>query len=193
MDEMTSFVNDVVAMCVDEGEAVYYPELFDRTLDFYRQFPLDYLILGQHYIENEYDYPGHVMLGMSEPSALQRYVDQCICGMDSGCFTFVAHPDAFLFTGEADVYDREMRRFCTRAKELQLPLEMNMYGIIKGGHYPNDRFWDIAAEIGNRVLISCDAHRPEVLANKAVRDAAYAFAARHGIAPIDLPNIVRPF
>jgi len=29
MDEMTSFVNDVVAMCVDEGEAVYYPELFD--------------------------------------------------------------------------------------------------------------------------------------------------------------------
>ena len=42
-------------------------------------------------------------------------------------------------------------------------------GIIKGVHYPNDRFWDIAASVRNEVLISCDAHRPEVLSNQRAR------------------------
>ena len=174
-------------------EVEYYPALFDRTFEFYRQYPLDYLILGQHYIENEYDFPGHVILGMSEPDMLKRYVDQCICGMETGCFTFVAHPDAFLFTGEGDVYNREMRRLCLCAKERDIPLEINMYGIIKGGHYPNDRFWDIAAEVGNSVVISCDAHKPEVLANKTVRESAYALAERHGFTPLTMPKLVRPF
>jgi len=174
-------------------EMEYYPELFDRTIEFYQDFPLDYLILGQHYLDNEYGAPNHTMLGFSDRKDLKRYVDQCIAGMETGRFTFVAHPDCFLFTGSDDDYEAEMERLCVRAKQLLLPLEINMYGVIKGGHYPNDRFWKLASRIGNTVLIGLDAHRTEMLTNLEARAAAYAMAERHGLNPIDMPEIRDPF
>lgn len=174
-------------------EMEYYPELFEKTLDFYRGFPLDYLILGQHYLHNEYDYEGHVMLGFSDPKDLRQYVDQVITGMEQGCFTFLAHPDSFKFTGSAEDYDREMRRICVCAKELALPMEINMYGVIKGGHYPNEQFWQIAAEVGNDVLVSLDAHRLEMFRNETALAAAYAMAERCGLKPIELTEVRNPF
>ena len=174
-------------------ELEYYPELFDRTLKFLSGYPLDYLILGQHYLDNEYEAPNHTMLGFSERKYLQRYVDQCIAGMEAGCFTFLAHPDCFLFKGADRDYEEEMERLCRRAVELDVPLEINMYGVIKGGHYPNDRFWEIASRVGNTVLIGLDAHRTEMLSNLEARAAAYAMAERHGLVPIDLPEIRAPF
>ena len=38
-------------------ETEYYPKHFPRLIEFLRDFPIDYLILGQHFIGNEYDAP----------------------------------------------------------------------------------------------------------------------------------------
>ena len=38
--------------------------------------------------------------------------------METGLFTYVAHPDLFRFFGDADVYRREMRKICVAAKAL---------------------------------------------------------------------------
>ena len=34
-------------------ELEYYPELFEKELEYLKSFDIDYLILGQHYINNE--------------------------------------------------------------------------------------------------------------------------------------------
>jgi histidinol-phosphatase (PHP family) len=44
-------------------------------------------------------------------------------------------------------------------KELDIPLEINMLGKGEGArHYPADRFWKIAGQVGNRVILGADAH-----------------------------------
>ena len=38
-------------------ETEYYPKHFPELMEFLRDHPIDYLILGQHFIGNEYDAP----------------------------------------------------------------------------------------------------------------------------------------
>ena len=83
--------------------------------------------------------------------------------MQTGKFTYFAHPDLIHFMGEDSVYRQYMRRLCAEAKSCNLPLEINMLGIWSGRHYPNCRFWEIAAEEGCSVVIGCDAHAPDHL------------------------------
>lgn len=174
-------------------EVEYYPELFEKTMDFYRQYPIEYLILGQHYLYNEYDYSGHVMLGFDKAEDLRQYVDQVVAGLETGLFTYCAHPDAFRFDGDPADYEREMERLCRVALEKNIPLEINLYGVIKGGHYPNERLWRIAAAVGNEVILGIDAHRPWMLCRDDMIEAGRELAERCGIRLIDRPRLVRPF
>ena len=34
-------------------ETEYYPKYFDKLLEFYSQYPIDYIIMGQHFVLNE--------------------------------------------------------------------------------------------------------------------------------------------
>ena len=56
------------------------------------QYPVDYLLLGQHYIHNEID-GAYVYEPTDDPEILKAYVDQCIAGLDTGLYTYLAHPD----------------------------------------------------------------------------------------------------
>ena len=39
------------------------------------------------------------------------------------------------------------------------PLEINMLGMGEGArHYPAERFWKIAGEVGNKAILGLDAH-----------------------------------
>ena len=38
-----------------------------------------------------------------------------------------------------------------------------MLGLVSGRHYPCEKFYKIAAEVGNDIIIGCDAHEPELL------------------------------
>ena len=68
-------------------ELEYYPDLFAPTLEFLSQFPLDYLLLGQHYLGNEVG-SAYVASGTDTPALLRAYVDQCCAGLDTSlCHT----------------------------------------------------------------------------------------------------------
>lgn len=138
-------------------EMEYYPDFFADTMEFLSEFPLDYLILGQHFIRSEIDAP-YIALRNSQESDLIAYVDQCCTAMEMGRFTYLAHPDLFRFTGAAEIYRREMLRLCRTAAETATPLELNLLGAGTGRHYPNAAFWDIAAECGLCAVFGCDAH-----------------------------------
>ena len=74
-----------------------------------------------------------------------------------------------------------MRRLCRAAKDGGVPLEINLLGIREGRSYPDERFWRIAAEEGNAVVIGCDAHRPEHLLDRESEEKAFALAERLGL------------
>jgi histidinol-phosphatase (PHP family) len=81
--------------------------------------------------------------------------------MQTGAFTYFAHPDLIQFKGDHETYRKYMRRLCQEAKSCGLPLEMNMLGLWSGRNYPDMRFWALAAEEGCQAILGWDAHAPE--------------------------------
>lgn len=161
-------------------ELEYYPDLFRPTMDFLARFPVDYLILGQHYLDNEIGSP-YVARGTDDSASLRRYVDQCCAGLDTGRYTYLAHPDVFLFTGDEAVYDAEMERLCRKALETDTPLELNLLGAGTHRHYPDDRFWAIAGRVGCTAVLGCDAHKPEALLAARAELQCRTLAERHDL------------
>ena len=165
-------------------EIEYYPKYLSETLKMLREYPIEYLILGQHFVGNEIGEPYCGRASDSE-ELLERYVDQCIEALRTGMFTYLAHPDLLFFVGDDDVYRRHMQRLCVAAKELDIPLELNLLGLKDGRNYPNELFWKIAAAEGCKAILGCDAHNPEALSDIIVEKQARALAEKVGIEIID--------
>jgi histidinol-phosphatase (PHP family) len=174
-------------------EAEYYPELWEKTLDFWRNGERpEYLILGQHYITAEYADGVHSMSGTDDPAMLTRYVDLIITGVNTGRFTYLAHPDLLNYTGSDESYVREMARICKAAKELDVPLEINLLGFRAERNYPDQRFWKLAGEAGCKVLLGCDAHAPEDFLDRTAIEKAMDMVQRYNLTlleSIQLRNI----
>ena len=145
-------------------EAEYYPAYFGDLLRLLDDYPIEYLLLGQHFLGNE---RGEAYSGMPTASEkkLARYVSQTKEAMETGRFAYFAHPDLFNFIGPADIYDRYMRELCESAKTLHIPLEINFLGLYDGRNYPNTQFWKIAGEVGCDVIFGADAHAPDMVWN----------------------------
>lgn len=161
-------------------EAEYYPALFDDFLAFIRDYPIEYLIHAQHYAGNEIHekYTGYPTANVSD---LIRYVDQTIQAMDRGCYLYLAHPDLIHFTGDRDIYCREMRRLCEHAKKLDLPLEINFLGISDHRNYPDQVFWEIAGDVGNTVVFGADAHHTGMVVNPQAEKTAVSLMKTCGL------------
>ena len=161
-------------------EAEYYPKYFPALLDLLRANGVRYMILGQHFLGNEVDEP-YSGRETEDESILERYVAQSIEALHTGLFTYFAHPDLIRFVGSEKAYARQMRRLCEAAKETETPLEINLLGIRDGRHYPNERFWAIAGEVGNAVVLGCDAHRPEDVCGGAAEQSALALVKKYSL------------
>ena len=142
------------------AEVEYFPAMFQDTLGMLRDNGIEYMILGQHHIGNEIGQP-HCGKATEDEQILQAYCDQVIAGMETGLFTYLAHPDFLHFVGDDRIYLRHMRRVCQAAKSCGIPLEVNMLGLRQERHYPCDRFFRLVAEEGCPVVIGSDAHKPE--------------------------------
>lgn len=143
-------------------EIEYYPAYFSQLLPVLQEQGIEYLLLGQHYIGNEIGEP-YSGKETQDETVLRRYCDQIIDALQTGLFTYIAHPDLVHFTGDRKTYRSHMRRLCREAKSCGVPVEMNLLGFREGRHYPNRRFWEVAAEEGCQVKIGIDAHSPNAL------------------------------
>ena len=55
-----------------------------------------------------------------------------------------------------------------------------MLGAKSKRHYPSERFFEIASEVGNDLIVGCDAHTPVFLSDTASQNELLAFAKRFG-------------
>ena len=161
-------------------ETEYYPKHFENLMAFLRDFPIDYLILGQHFIENEYDslYCGMVT---QDKAVVRRYCSQSMEAMNTGLFTYFAHPDLIHYQGDRKFYRETVRPMCAEAKRCAVPLEINLLGLGNGRHYPNRVFWEVAAEEGCEVILGCDAHSPQMVHVPDAERKALAMAKELGL------------
>lgn len=168
-------------------EAEYYPAHFTDMLRHIEQFGYDYLILGQHFLQNEYD--GEPSMAVHDERGLKAYVDQTVEAMQTGAFLYMAHPDMVGYRADEAVFSREMRRLCAAARECDMPLEFNLLGFREKRIYPYAPFWRLAAEEGCRVVLGCDAHTPRYTGDPETVQAALAALSQLGIVPVELPGI----
>lgn len=145
-------------------EAEYLPRLLEAQDELLAQYPIDYIILGQHFLGSVHDsaYSG---MATTDSERLTTYVDTVIEGMKTGRYLYLAHPDLINYIGDAGFYRQEMIRLCKFLKDIDSPIEINLLGAADGRNYPNPVFMDIAREIGNKAIIGVDAHAPEQLIN----------------------------
>lgn len=176
LEETDSYVNTLLSLRKEYErdikihigfEVEYYPSCYDNFLEFISDYPIDYLILGQHFGEVEGVPFAYFGSQTSSEERLKVYVDHVINGIESEKITYVAHPDLPAYRGDLDVYERQMSRLIKIANAHNVPLEMNLYGLSELRHYPNLAFWQIAADIGCDVVLGSDAHTPNHLINKA--------------------------
>lgn len=161
-------------------EAEFYPQYFAELLPALRDQGVEYMILGQHFLYNEVENVGSIGPTADEV-LLRQYCNQTIDAMHTGLFTYFAHPDLMHFVGEPHIYRREIQRLCRAAKACDIPLEINLLGLYLGRHYPNRRFWEIAAEEDCKVILGCDAHRPDAFLNPKPEAEARKMVAELGL------------
>ena len=146
-------------------EAEYYPRCFEGLLKIVKDYSIDYLILGQHFTNNEFD--GHYVGRPCNTEMFKSYVSSVITAIESGYFSYIAHPDVVNYSEDEDIYREQMLLLCQKAKELDIPLEINFLGFHEARRYPSERFFKIAAEVGNTVIHGVDAHEPTAFADTA--------------------------
>ena len=137
-------------------ETEWYPKHIDTMLETAISAGAEYLILGHHFLDNENG--AHVFEETNSVDDLNEYTSTIITAMNSGYFSYVAHPDALNFTGDEQAYRNAAKRLCTEAKKLNLPLEINFMGIRSKRNYPCEIFWEVAGETGAPVTFGFDAH-----------------------------------
>lgn len=161
-------------------EVEYYPAYFDDLMARLRDTPVEYMLLGQHFVGNEIGehYGGWFT---DQKQILVRYVDQVCDAMQTGLFTYLAHPDLMLIEVDDKFYMNEMRRLCREAKACNMPLEINIAGLLLGKNYPDDRFWQVAGEEGCIAIRGSDAHSVERVWDPVNEQKAADIAKRYGL------------
>lgn len=161
-------------------EVEYFPKYFDKVITEIKKYPLDYIIQGQHFVPDEVEgfYPG---ARSSDEERLKAYADLTVEGMKTGLFTYLAHPDLINFSGDDKVYYKHMSRVVETAVDMNIPLEVNMYGFVDGRHYPSDKFFRFAKNFDPRFILGCDAHKPEMIRQPESIPDFVDFLDRNGI------------
>lgn len=168
-------------------ETEYYPSLWNKCLEFWRPYPVDYLILGQHFAPEETS-RRRVYTGWESRNKkrLVQYTDCVIKAMNTGLITYVAHPDLINYTGRnKELLKAQQIRLIKEAVRLDIPLEYNLLGLRQGRNYPDAQFWWLAAEHGAKAIIGCDSHDPDRVANRAELDYAKRYLSGRGLAVVD--------
>ena len=169
-------------------EAEYMPQYFDEQMAVFDQLGIDYMIMGQHFLASEKQGPYAGARTESE-DFLKEYVDRVIVGMKTRRFAYLAHPDLVNYVGDDAIYEREIHRMCNALKEMRIPLEINLLGLLEHKHYPREAFWKIAGSVGNDVILGIDAHWPEQIGDIDTYHRALELVQKHNLHLIDKLNL----
>ncbi len=173
-------------------EMEYYPAYFDEMRDLVSDLGAEYLILGCHFINNER--PDGIPTGCLTDSLdiLRLYVDTVVGGIQTGVFTYAAHPDIINFCGDEKLYAEEMSRICQASVESNIPLELNFLGLRDNRRYPRHSFWEKVGEFGCPVVFGFDAHDTQSAYDEWSLAVAEHMVERYGLRLVERPTLIHP-
>ena len=157
-------------------------EFYGRYFDQLRRLQDDgceYFILACHFLftEEEFQYIG-LTCRDSEREVL-RYAEETVKGIQTGLFSYVAHPDLYMMHREefSPACMEAADMICQAAKEAHMPLEYNLLGLSGELHgyprgYPDADFWRYIRKWDNDVILGVDAHDPAHLRDEQVWNTA---------------------
>ena len=182
VDQMPGYLNSVRALAAQYKDKIhiltgfeceYFPDYMNWLADMRAENHLDYLILGNHF---DHDDEYGMYFGNTRTAAqLRRYVDSAVKGLETGLFSYLAHPDLFM-RDYGKPFDENGRaaakELCQACKALDIPMEYNLHDrflspVTHRKSYPDAHFFEIVRQEGVRVLIGVDAHEPEEIRNPA--------------------------
>ena len=175
------YEKDIRIFCGFELE--YYPDIHEAQMQFFSQIHPDYFILGQHALNPQ----GEYLREISNPDTLKAYTEQTIQGLATGHFLYFAHPDLLGFGSGKEFAQAQYRKICEYAKSKNIPLELNLLGLATNRCYPSREFFQIAAEVGNRVVLGVDAHDPNAFLDTQTQERALALVKELGLKLVDKP------
>ena len=149
------------------------------------------MILGQHYVRPEHPDGVHSNRPTADLGALEAYADSLVAAMQTGVFTYVAHPDVYNFVGGWEDYKRIMRRVCIASRETDVPLEINFYGIRDHRNYPCEAFWQVAGEEQCPVTFGFDSHTAESAFDGESLPRALELVEKYRLRYVGRPRLVR--
>lgn len=143
-------------------EAEYFPEHFDRLTEYLKDYPLDYMILGNHFVDDE-EHGFYVGEPFTEKKYMDMYVENVIKGIQSKKFVYVAHPDLPNYVGadEKEVKREALKKIAAEAKKNNVLMEVNVLGYKRGQQYPSTTLFEVCEEMGNDMIFGLDIHNPK--------------------------------
>ena len=171
-------------------EMEYYPLRFEEMKKSAIEYGAEYLILGQHFLDEEQPNWEHVIEERDSIEGLQRYTDNVISAIKSGVFSYVAHPDMMNFVGDKSIFHEKIREICIASREYNTPLEINFLGIRTGRNYPNEEFWRIAGEEKSPVVFGLDAHEAQDAVDTKSLVKAREIVEKYNLNYVGMPKIM---
>ena len=161
-------------------EAEYYPATWKELLPRLRDAGVEYMIMGQHWVGNEENepYTGHPT---ADEHLLKQYCYQAMEGLDTGAFSYLAHPDLINFVGDRKIYRQHMSQLCRYARQADIPLELNLLGLRSNRHYPNREFFALAAEENCKIILGMDVHEPGHVSELETEATALEIIQHYGL------------
>lgn len=174
-------------------ESEYFPTYADYLRRLAESGDVDYLILGAHYTDSE-EFTPYVAPLCREDDGVRQYAENCIRGMETGLFRYIAHPDLFMRPRHEDDFNAACqdaaRDICLCAKAQGMPIEFNLLGLQSqltgaGRGYPSPAFWNYVKPYAGDVILGVDAHDPAQLSDTALWDEGLKRLHVLGYTPVD--------
>ena len=177
-------------------ECEYFSKYIPWLKGAIEEHEIDYVILGHHFTGDEKGgaYNGFI----NTPEDIYRYRDDVVEAMETGLFSYVAHPD--LFMRGYDSFDEDCRKvsedIIKTAIKTGTPLEYNLLGLKHGINdgkpgYPHPEFWKIASELKPKTIIGIDAHDPSDYLEAEHIKRGYDMLDSLGLAPVSTIKFFR--
>ena len=177
-------------------ECEYFSKYLPWLKEVIDEHEIDYIILGHHFAVDEHygTYNGF----LTTPDGIYNYRDDVVEAMETGLFSYVAHPD--LFMRSYDKFDEACQKvsqdIINTAVRTGTPLEYNLLGIKHGitdgkPGYPDPEFWKIASQLKPKTIVGIDAHDPSDYLEADHIKIGYDTLASLNLPPVDAIKFFR--
>lgn len=171
-------------------ECEYFPQYMPWLKNEIEKNEIDYIILGHHFLGDE---QADIYCGaLTTVKEIYSYCDEVMKAMETGLFSYVAHPDIFMRGYEEfDSHCEEIsKNIISKAIETGTPLEFNLLGYKHGisdgkPGYPHPKFWEIASQMKPKAVVGIDAHKPDAYKEDEHFALGYEKLKEYGLEPIE--------